>query len=71
MKKIHLIFVEEQNGKFFASPEAIRIGVNLKNYIDRVPNVKTIHICESATQAHSLAAEWNEVYKANGTYLFD
>ena len=71
MKKIHLIFVDEQNGKFFAFPEAIRTGNNLKCFIERWPSAGIIHICENATEARTLAAAWNECFKKNGTYLFD
>lgn len=68
MKRIHVIFVVEENNKFFAKPEAIRTGENLKPIFERNPCVAA-HLCESATQAHNLAAVWNETFKKNGTNL--
>ena len=71
MKRIYLVFSETKDGKHFAPAETIRAGENLKNYIERYPLAKIIHICESATQAAYLAEEWNESYKRNKTYMYD
>lgn len=71
MKKIYLVFSETKDGKNFAHAETIRAGENLRNYIERYPLAKIVHICESATQAAYLAEEWNESYKQNGTYMYD
>lgn len=68
MKKIHIVFVIEKDGKYFAIPETIRTGENLKPFIDRYPG-HIAHLCETATQAHNVAAIWNEQYKNNGTNL--
>lgn len=70
MKKIYLVFSETKDGKHFAHAETIKAGENLKVYVDRYPNAKVIHICESATQAAYLAEEWNEAYRNNRTYMF-
>lgn len=71
MKRIYLVFSETKDGKHFAHAETIRAGENLRNYIERYPLAKIVHICESATQAAYLAEEWNESYKQNGTYMYD
>lgn len=71
MKYIYLVFVENHDGKYIAHAETIRTGENLLAYSKRYPKAVAIHIAETATKAHYLAAEWNESYKANGTYLFD
>ena len=69
MKKIYIVFVIEKENKYFARPETIRTGENLKPFFDRYPG-KIAHLCESATQAHNIAAAWNEQYKENGTNLY-
>lgn len=70
MKKIYLVFSETVNGKHCAYAETIRTGENLKCHIDRYPAADIVHICETATQAHKIAADWNESYRRNGTYMF-
>lgn len=70
MKKIHVVFVESENGKHFAHAESIRVGENLKPHFDRYPQMSIAHLCETATEAHTTAAKWNEEYKANGSYWF-
>jgi len=71
MKKIYLVFSEIKNGKYYAHAETIKAGENLMNYVDRYGKTDIIHICESATQAAYLAADWNAAYKRNGTNLYD
>lgn len=68
MKKVFVVFVQEINGKYWAIPDTIRTGENLAAFIQRY-RANICHLCESATQAAFLAAEWNEAYKANGTNL--
>lgn len=70
MKKIYLVFSETENGKHFAHAETIKAGENLKNFIERYPCADVVHVCESATQAYTLAARWNECYRKNGSYMF-
>lgn len=70
MKKIHLVIVESANGKCYARSVSIRTGENLKAHLERFPHMCIAHICESATQAHYLAASWNENYQANGSYMY-
>lgn len=69
MKKIYLVFVTQQGGKFHATAETIKTGNNLIPFIDRY-NAVICHVCESATQAAFLAVEWNRSYKENGTNLY-
>lgn len=68
MKKIYLVFSEAENGKHFAHAETIKAGENLKNFIERYTNADIVHVCESATQAYTLAARWNEGYRNTGVY---
>lgn len=68
MKMIFVVFVQEQDGKYYAIADTIRTGENLVAHIKRY-NSKTCHLCESRKQSEEIAAKWNENYKANGTYL--
>jgi hypothetical protein len=70
MKKIYIVISITENGKRHAFSETIRTGENLKAHFKRYPNADIIHLCETATQAGYLAAEWNESYKKNGEYLY-
>lgn len=69
MKRIYIVFVIEKDGKYFARPETIKTGENLKPIFERYPG-SIAHLCETATQAHYLAAAWNTTYKENGTNLY-
>lgn len=68
MTKIYLVFVDTKEEKFYAYADTIKTGENLMNFIK--PNTKIVHICESATQAAYLAAEWNQSYRKNNTYMY-
>lgn len=68
MKMIFVVFVQEQNGKYFAVPDTIRTGQNLTAYIQRY-NSRICHLCESRKQAEEIATAWNKAYKENGTNL--
>ena len=68
MKRIHVVLVKELDGKQYAVAEAFRSGENLLSLMKG--NCTCCHLCESATQAHYIAEEWNESYKANGTSIF-
>lgn len=68
MKKIFVVIVQEQNGKFFAYADTIKTGENLIPFITR-HKTKICHLCESRKEADTLAYEWNNDYKANGTNL--
>ena len=71
MKNIYIAIQTEENGKYYAFADAIRMGENLKAHIERHKNANIFHLCESRKQAEETAARWNATYKANGTYLFD
>ena len=71
MKRFYIVVVDKENEKYFAHAHAIGMDENLLAIIKSFKYATIIHTCESATKAHYLAAEWNESYKANGTYLFD
>jgi len=68
MKRIFVVFSQEQNGKYFAVADTIRTGENLIAYCRRY-NSNICHLCESRKQAEQIALEWNESYKRNGTNL--
>ena len=70
MKKIYVVIQARDNGKYYAFAESIRVGENLKPFIDRY-NADIFHLCESRKQAEEIAIRWNATYKANNTYLFD
>lgn len=70
MKKIFVVFQMEENGKQWAIADTIREGENLCCHIKR-HGVKICHLCETATQAHYLANEWNQCFVRNGTYLYN
>lgn len=70
MKKIHIVLVLTENGKHYAEAITIRTGENLKAHFDRYPQMSIAHLCETATEAYTTAAKWNEEYKANGSYWF-
>ena len=69
MKKIFVVYVKQLDGKQWAIAETIKTGENLMSVLN-LQNCTICHLCESATQAHFLAHEWNESYKANGTSIF-
>lgn len=69
MKKIYIVFVREEDGKFHAYPETIRTGQNLNYYIERY-RAKISHICETRTDAEFIANFWNECYKKNNANLY-
>ena len=68
MKKIFLVFLENENGKHHAHFETIQAGENLRIYVDRYSSADVIRVCENATQAAYLAEKWNREYKENDTY---
>ena len=66
---VNIVFVTEKGGKYHATPERIRQNENLIPYCEHY-HAKIAHVCESATQAHKIAQEWNENYRENGTNLY-
>lgn len=70
MKKIFVVFVMNEDGKRWAIADSIRVGVNLNAHIKR-HDAEICHLCETATQAHQLADQWNQSFIRNGTYFFD
>lgn len=69
MKYIFVVYVREANGKYCAYADTIKAGENLVSHIER--NAATVcHLCETRMQAESIALEWNETYKRNGTHMF-
>lgn len=70
MKNIYLAIEIKENGKYYAFAETIRTGENLIPFIKRYQSDIT-HLCKTRKQAEEIVTQWNAVYKANGTYLFD
>lgn len=70
MKKIFVVFVIEESGKYYAYADTIKTGENLIYYIKRAHCI-ICHLCESRRQADDLANRWNEEYKANDTYMYN
>lgn len=66
---IFVVFVLEENGKYWATADTIRTGQDLLTVM-QWRNYHVCHLCESRAQADKIALEWNETYRANGTNLF-
>lgn len=65
MKKIFVVISHKTAaGERHATALTIKAGENIIPIIKRY-NVDICHVCEGATQAHYLAAEWNKTYKEN------
>lgn len=71
MKKYYYVISETENGKNYAFASTVDDSNNLLAIFRKYKHATIIHPCESRTKAEYIAAEWNESYKANGTYLFD
>ena len=69
MKKIFVVFVIEENEKYYAFADTIKTGENLIYHCNRYA-AKLCHLCESRKEADTLAITWNNQYFNNGTYLF-
>ena len=69
MKKIFVVFNTAKNGKYHAIAETIKTGENLLPFIKRY-EANVVHLCETRKQADTLAIEWNQTYKENGTNLY-
>lgn len=68
MKMIFVVIVQNtDNGKYYACPDTIKTGENLKAIFNRY-NTDCVHLCESRKQAEALAIQWNEDFKKNGTF---
>ncbi len=66
MKKIFIVIsYQTPTGERHASALTIKAGENIIPFIKRY-KADVCHVCEGATQAHYLAAEWNKTYKENG-----
>ena len=44
---------------------------NLCSVLDRIGGLIQANICETKKRAAELVSLWNDIYKKNGTYLFD
>ena len=69
MKKIYLAISVEENGKYYAFADTIKVGENLMVHVGRY-KADVLHLCESKKEAEELVMRWNAVHKANGTFLF-
>jgi hypothetical protein len=69
MKKAHIVFVMEHEGKYHAIADSIRSGENLIPFINRYHAI-TAHLCETATEAHQTAEAWNRQFVNNGTSIY-
>lgn len=57
-------------GKYYASASPFTTMENLAWQFDPAAGTVTANICETRNQAQTIAREWNEAYKKNGTYAF-
>ena len=69
MKKIFVVIVAEESGKYHAFADAIQAGNNLVPFVERY-NAKTVHLCETRKQAETLARYWNNGWKHENKWMF-
>lgn len=62
----------EENGKYFAFVERVNNSNNIMCFFEKWKKQGAIHVnvVKTATEAHKIAAAWNETYRANGEYLY-
>ena len=70
MKKNYIAVTIEENKKYYAY--CLICGTN-ENLLAKLSIKGILHanICETKKAAQTLIEQWNNQYKANGTYMFD
>ena len=58
------------NNAFYAFVEVYRPGTNLVSALEMIGGLVSATVCETRKQADDTVAEWNRVFRANGTYAF-
>lgn len=62
---------QEYNAGYYAYIIKADESKNIKNSLDCIGGLLHANICQTKKRATQIAGQWNAVYKANGTYLFD
>ena len=70
-KHIPIVYAcKNEEGKLYAMYAKVHQSYNLLAFVNCIPNVIHVNVCDSYKQAREIAENWNESYKKNGTYLF-
>ena len=70
MKYFHFAVTVEENGKFYAYLVKISPSDNVLSKL-KIKGILHANIYPTKKQAATTVEQWNAVYKANGTYLFN
>lgn len=60
----------DENGNRYAHARKLGEGTNLVKFCKDYPNIDIMKLCRTKKEAFEIVKAWNEVYKANGCYMF-
>lgn len=69
--KVYIVVTATENGKNISYALDFAGSCNLVSVLAGIPGLTSANVCKSKRAAAEIADDWNECYKANGTYLFD
>lgn len=68
--KVYIVVTTTENGKNVSFAVDFAGSCNLVSVLASIPGLTSANICKSKKAAAEIADDWNECYKANGTYMY-
>ena len=72
MSKYHYLVAQtSENGKNYAFVIKLSESDNILSKLAQYKNIVFANMCGTRKEAAKIVTEWNDLYKANNTFLFD
>lgn len=68
--KVYMVVTATENGKNVSYVLDVAGSCNLVSVLAGIRGLTTANVCKSKKAAAEIAGDWNECYKANGTYMY-
>lgn len=68
--KVYMVVTVTENGKHFSYVLGAPGSNNLVSVLAGIRGLTSANVCKSRKAAAEIADDWNESYKANGTYMY-
>lgn len=68
--KVYMVVTVAENGKNLSYVLDVAGSCNLVSVLAGIRGLTSANVCKSKKTAAEIADDWNECYKANGTYMY-
>lgn len=68
--KIYMVVTVTKNGKNVSYVLGVSGTSNLVSVLSGIRGLTSANVCKSKRAAAEISDDWNECYKANGTYMY-